>query len=153
MYTWREKGVVAVLLLALQSAAYPEIYTWKDKSGITNYSGQPSEHGADKVEARHIPTYKSPDQQRVHQQGRVSEVLEFERRSREQQIAQQNKTREQQKAACARAEKELNSYLQAGYLYEKDDHGNKKILGQEERAQATAAVRREKERLCNEDNQ
>lgn len=153
MYTWIQKGVIAVVLLVLQSSAYPEIYTWKDKSGITNYSGQPSGHGADKVEARQIPTYKSPNKQRVHRQGRVSEVLEFERKSREQQIAQQNETREQQQEECARATKELNSYLQAGYLYEKDDHGNKKILGHEERAQATNAVRREKERLCNEDDQ
>lgn len=149
MRQWIQRGMPGVVLLLMQSSAFAEIYTWKDSNGVINFSGQPSEQGADKVEARHIPTYTRPDIERKHQQERVSEVLEYERRSREQKFAQQNEQRRREEAACTHATRQLSSYLQAGYMYEKDEHGNKRILDHEERALATDDARREMERLCN----
>jgi hypothetical protein len=123
------------------------VYTWVDEKGVTHYSDQPVGTEPLKIELDQVQTYNLPASQR-NKSKRVSDLLEHNRKEKEQVHTEElarEKGREQQ---CQRSKKQLKVYQEAGYLYEEDDQGNKKILSKEQRVEALTKATQMVEHWC-----
>ena len=142
-------GVLAVLVFSQGAAA--AVYKWVDENGKVHYSDKPPADNATEMDVETGGDSSGPtltETQRKAKQQRLLEAFEKERQDKQAAEAQAKKEKQEREAWCRRAREELAQMRSAGYLYEYDDDGNKVILSDEGRAQATREYQREIDKYC-----
>ena len=130
-----------------------EMYRWVDAEGKTHFGDRAPAQNAQSV---HIPRSKNPQDgtDRTHRTERLVEhfalVEQFasERNQRETDRAKALQAAEAKKARCREAQDRARDTLQAGYLYDYDEQGRKRVLSDAEHKAARVRVREDAERLC-----
>jgi hypothetical protein len=128
-----------ILLLALFVAGAPitpvsaEVYKWKDEHGRTHYGDRPGNDQARQIEIESLPDNSNtiPEDRKIKQQRLLQLFAEEREAKRRQKIDEENK-KIARSNACAKARNHRDEILAAGYLYEEDDDGNKRILSSSE---------------------
>ncbi len=124
-----------LLFLSMNLVSAAGIYKWTDADGNIHYGDRPQESAHEiKVNTGHKPD----PQRREHQQkrDRLLEVFDEERQEKRANKAQIAQLKAEQQQKCFEAQKRLEQYKTAGYLYKLDDDGNRTILEDEEHASA-----------------
>lgn len=123
------------------------MYRWVDAEGKTHFGDRAPAQNAQSV---HIPLSKNPQDgtDRTQRTERLVEQFASERNQRETDRAKALQAAEAKKARCREAQDRARDTLQAGYLYDYDEQGRKRVLSDAEHKAARVRVREDAERLC-----
>jgi len=136
------KGImVFVALLFAAPLVYAQgVYKWVDAQGQVHYGERPPEEAA----ATEVTIKNSPppapltQQDRTANTQRVLRAFEEERMQKQQNEAKAAEEAAQRQRNCAVARDRLQRYQSAGYLYELDKNGERRVLND---AQHTSEMR------------
>jgi hypothetical protein len=151
MYRMQHSLAGLVLVMACNTAA-GEIYKWVDADGQAHYGDRPadSEQAATevKVDSESEAPAVAPEQDRYQRQQKLLEVMQQQRRDKQQ--TQQNFEQAQKKAEadCQQARKVLAERQTAAYLYRKGKDGEPEILSDAEYAQEMNAAAAAVQKAC-----
>jgi len=124
-----------------------EMYRWVDVDGKTHFGDRPPDQTAHPVLApRGKRSQESID--RTQRTERLVEQFASERNQRASDRAKALQAAEAKKARCREAQDRARDMFQAGYLYDYDEQGRKRVLTDAEHKAARARVREDAERLC-----
>jgi len=141
-------GALMTATLASPLAA-EGVYKWTDEKGRTHYGDRPLGGDSRPIDVKPAPLAEDPASSERRERSR--KLLDELAESRAEKAAADTKAREesaQRQAACAEARDRLYDYEHAGYIYETDEHGNRRILNDAEHAQALAASREAVTQSC-----
>lgn len=142
--------VLSALCLAMSAQA--EIYKWVDADGQVHYSERAPEGQAEELNIKSAPASSTEPartpQQRMEQQEKLLRSFAAEREIKEKQKAKQEKAEQERKKRCLQAQDTLFDYKNAGYLYERDATGKRRILSEEEKRQEEEKARKQVKRWC-----
>lgn len=143
---------IVVLLLYTGNLAFAEIYKWVDEQGQVTYSDIPQDEssapaGIQKTQPDNPPENAADG--RNNYQKRLLDSFTQERQQREQKKAEQEKQLAEQKQRCAQARQRLSEYEHAGFLYNRDDSGERVILNDEQHTTAMEQARADVKQHCN----
>lgn len=137
------------VLLALPVAA--DVFTWTDAQGNVHFSDRPEDPRAAQVDVKSSPT----DHARLARQKQAS--LDLKQRNR---VAATERDAEAEKQAtnderiaenCRRAEKALESIVNAQRLYVPEPNGERRFLNEEEKQARIAKARADVDEWCNQE--
>lgn len=136
---WRGALLAAPLLLTLITLTAPsqaEVYRWVDAQGRIHFGDKPpARQGATsiEIESQPAPAQPAPDAaERRDKQQRLLRAWEEERRQREEQAAEAKHKQERRQRNCHIAKDRLRTYRDAGRLYDLDQAGQRRVLGDTE---------------------
>ncbi len=138
------------LLLASGFAAARDIYRWVDAQGRTHFDDRHAHRSASQVQLHSLPTPEGPgvEADRTGKTQRLLDQFAAERARRESDRQQAAQAVTAKAAACREARGRAIEAEEAGYLYDRDERGRKRILGDAETRAAREHVRSEATRLC-----
>ncbi|MDR9436999.1 MAG: DUF4124 domain-containing protein [Thiohalophilus sp.] len=142
-------GLLLASLLSVSMAA--DVYKWTDEQGRVHYGDKPPEKGAQSMDVDPGESSGSPipgDAERREKTRRLLRAYEEERRIKQQREQRQQAQAAERRKRCAWARDRLRRYQQAGRLYDLDEQGNRKILGDSQRQQAEARAAQEVRQWC-----
>jgi len=152
MAHFRQTSLLRLLTFSLAAgisgfANAAEMYRWVDAEGKTHFGDRAPAQNAQSV---HVPRSKNPQDgtDRTQRTERLVEQFASERNQRETDRAKALQAAEAKKARCREAQDRARDTLQAGYLYNYDDQGRKRVLSDAEHKAARVRVREDAERLC-----
>ncbi|MCC7410915.1 MAG: DUF4124 domain-containing protein [Gammaproteobacteria bacterium] len=124
-------------------AAAGDIYKWTDEHGRVHYGDRPGADAAQSVDVRPAaPPSPSPDSsRRAVRRQRLLEVFAEERAERTAEARAERLQREQRRRNCELARRQLADYEHAAYIYDEDDSGQRRILGDDEHAALLSRAR------------
>ena len=124
-----------------------EMYRWVDADGKTHFGDRPPQQNAQPV---HVPRGKNlqDSTDRTQRTERLVEQFASERNQRATDRAKALQAAEAKKARCREAQDRARDTLQAGYLYDYDERGHKRVLSDAEHKAARTRVNQDVERLC-----
>ena len=141
----------AVLVFAgfvASAATAAEVYRWVDASGKVHFGDHPPAGGAQQV-IIHAPGGTQSDTVRQARTQRLLKEFETERAERAEQEAAAARDEAQRAAACEEARNRHFEYQNSGYLYEWDEHGQKRILSDAQHRKARADAAADVDKWCN----
>lgn len=141
---------LASLLLCVTLNAPAAVYKWFDADGTVQYSDQPNNSSARKVPLKSAPPPDTSVQQRQERQNKLLDVMEDERKTRDNERAEAKLKQEQREKECALARVRLKNYERAQYLYVEEEADKRAILSEEERKAAMDEAKQAVENLCDE---
>jgi hypothetical protein len=123
------------------------MYRWVDAEGKTHFGDRPPQQNAQSI---HLPRSKNPQvsTDRTQRTERLVEQFASERNQRATDRAKVLQAAESRKARCREAQNRARDALQAGYLYDYDEQGHKRVLSDVEHKAAIARVSQDAERIC-----
>ncbi len=127
--------IILFLFLSANAVFSAGVYKWTDADGNIHY-GDRAKDSAEKIKVR---TGHKPDPQLSEhrkKRDRLLDVFEEERHEKTANKALLAKKKSAQKQKCSEAQKNLQQYKTAGYLYKLDENGNRIILEDGEHAEA-----------------
>jgi len=147
----QQLGTGLMLAAMLLVPAGAEIFKWTDEQGRVHYGDKPPEKGARSVDVDPGTSNGSPlpsDTERHEKTRRLLRAYEEERRIKQQREQHLQAEVAERRKRCAWARDRLRRYQQAGRLYDLDELGNRKILGDSQRQQAEARAAQEVRQWC-----
>lgn len=148
-------GIVCMCMLTIAPVG-AEIYKWVDKDGNVHYGDKPPDTDRESHQAKelHIPGQKNntTDNEntanRQEYQQKLLEAMQTKRQQKKQEAGKIAQEREQAKQNCVKAKDLLRSYEEAGFLYDLNDKGERVVLTDERRKQATENAKLEVGKWC-----
>jgi len=124
-----------------------EMFRWVDAEGKTHFGDRPPDQTAHPV---HVPRGKNSQDStdRTQRTERLVEQFASERNQRAADRANALQAAEAKKARCREAQDRARDTLQAGYLYDYDEQGRKRVLSEAEHKAARLRVSQDVERVC-----
>ncbi|MGH8582050.1 MAG: DUF4124 domain-containing protein [Gammaproteobacteria bacterium] len=152
-------ALAAALAVLLPAGIRGEIYKWVDAQGHTHYAERPGSSGAQAMgqppvgtDAGHMPrsggSAAAQAADRMQREQRLLKAFEEERRERTEKQAKQRAEAQERTQRCAAAKDGLYRVRHAGYLYERDAGGERRILSDGERASAEQSAQEAVEHWC-----
>ena len=137
--------ILFACLVVWPVAGAVEIYKWVDKSGKVHYGDRPdAAAGGKKLEVDGEPPPPDPAQStREDRSRKLLQDIEQDRADRDAKIAAKRAEEEKRKKNCAIARQRLSDFEHAGFLYDKDKNGQRRILSDAEHDQALAKSRKD----------
>lgn len=135
------------VVLALPVSA--GVYKWVDEQGRVHYGDRPESQRAAPVEIR--PPAGSPPpapRDRGDRQRRLSNTLESDRVKRLEDRRRQEARKAELTQRCNLARDRMRRFESAGYLYDLDAAGERRVLNETQRRQATRKVQADIEKYC-----
>lgn len=142
--------LTVLLLLALPCAGNAAgVYKWTDEQGRSHYGDKPPTENAVPVDVDDAPTPSAAQSTQQEEEQRLLKVMEEERTEKKAQRAEQEQMKEQRKANCDAATRQLQTIEGASFLWEPgSDPKNPKILSKAERDAETAQARKTVQEWC-----
>ena len=142
---WAKRFFLILVLLYLPVLlAQAEVYKWVDEQGDVHYGDKPDSVQSEQLKIQQqspsTPTNNLSDAERRQYQQKLLESMTYERQQKEQAKAKDKKEREKAKQKCDKAKQKLTKMKQAGYLYSKNEQGERLVLDDEQHKAATAQV-------------
>lgn len=131
---WLLSLLVIPLLLVVSTLHAAPVYKWEDEYGRVHYGDRPGNPDAQEVQIEKTDeTGQTPVtvERKQKQQKLLQLFAEKRAEKRQQEIAEKNEKIARHNA-CSKARNHRKTILSAGYLYEEDDSGNKRILSTDE---------------------
>ncbi len=125
-----------------------EIYRWTDANGKTHFGDRPNGLGASaiKLTPSHARSGAAPD--RTHHTERLLEEFVGERAQREADRKQARDVEDKRRAGCEQAKTQALELNEATYLYDRDQDGTRRILGEADLRKARDSAREAVARMC-----
>lgn len=142
MWRW-----IVVAALLLPGAAAAEIYKWKDAQGRVHYGDRPRQ-GAQEVRPRQSSSGLGVAADEAAAQQRLLQTRQEERQAEQKAKAAAAAEREKRQRNCMIARDNYESTRSAGYLYEPQLDGGRRVLSDEERRAAEAEAERAMRQWC-----
>ncbi len=123
------------------------VYKWTDSDGNIHYGDQP----IDTAEEIKIQPYQKPDKINLADEQKRDRLLDVYEEDRQEKSSKRASTTEEkiaQKEKCSNAEKSLQQYQTAGYLYKLDEKGERVVLDDKEHAVAVKSAEHAVEQYC-----
>lgn len=133
--------------LALPTVA-TEIFRWTDSNGKVHFGDRPDGTGASQVKVMPTRPGSPSGSDRTARTERLLQEFAGERSQREADRAKARKTAEKRSLACREARSRALEVEEAGYLYDRNEDGSKRILSDAEHRQARAQAKREVAEFC-----
>ena len=142
--------VMLATLQAISSMAQAEVYRWVDEDGVAHFTDKPKSHpDAEKIEIKTDALNKDSNQsQRLKKQRRLLNVIDEERRIKQQEQEKEKQEKLARQKKCKNAKNTLDSYLRSGQLFDVDKNGNKFYLSDQEREQEIQRMKKIVEYWC-----
>ena len=126
-----------------------QVYKWVDENGKTHYSDKPHDENAEAIHIEKTPTLDTDHDSRVEKQRRLLEVMAEERQETKQLKAQAAAEKLKREVNCAKARKNLQDIMNAGFLYKKtNDPLNLIVYSDEERKDITTKAKKAVQDWC-----
>ena len=123
----------ALLLALTAGTASAEVYKWVDENGKTHYGDRPGGQNAEQVAIKKAPTVDADVLLRQRRAGQLLEEIERERQQERKAQAEAQRVSRQREANCIAARSNASNYA-AARVFTMDAEGNRRYLGDEERA-------------------
>lgn len=135
--------------VAVPCAGAAEVYKWTDEQGRVHYGDRPGQSSPQQIELKQAAPGADPTAAERQERARklLDELVEERGLKREAEAKKQDEEK-QRKANCALARERLDTYEHAGYLYEQDDNGNRRVLSEEDHKLALEQSRKKVEKWC-----
>ena len=140
--------VSTLIATALASATLfaADVYRWVDERGVTHFGDTPPSAGAQRIT---LPSKRpAGDDRRQERTQRLLDEFAAARAEKKAAALEQAKALEARLAACDEARQRQHEYEHSRYLYEWDERGNKRVLGDDEHEKARATARADVEKWC-----
>jgi hypothetical protein len=111
------------------------VYKWIDANGKAQYSDKPHP-SAKPLSLPKNDTPSQTDDARDAERQRLLDVFAEEREERKAQDLSNKIQREERERACAKAKRRVHEYRHAGYLYDKETDGYRRVFNDDEHAKA-----------------
>ena len=138
-------------LTATVSAA--DIYKWIDQEGRVHYGDRPQATSSQPMNIDALPAVPPSAgdsyERRLEKQRRLLDAYDKERAERKAKAEKQSQSKQQRKRNCGIAEDRLRAIRQAGFLYDVDEAGERRVYSDPERQKATAHAERDVAKWCN----
>ena len=148
----RRAGSLAALALLCGAAGAAdgpgEIFRWEDEHGRVHYGDRPPDRHARRLDVDTDPPEDRHLGERRERRERLLEALAAARREREAAEQRAREARRERERRCAEARERLRSYATAGYLYEEDAQGRRRVLTAAEHDRARAEAQALVEKWC-----
>lgn len=126
-----------------------DIYRWVDEHGKVQFGDRPPAGGnAQEIRVHDNAGTRVPDESRQARTERLLKEFETERAERAEQEAAAEREAAQRAAACEEARNRYFEYQNAGYLYEWDEHGEKRVLSDAQHRKARAEASADVDKWC-----
>ncbi len=146
MRTW-----MVLLLVWTTAATAGGVYKWVDDQGRVHYGEQPPSGGqAQQMQVQQAPpAAEAPDDAtRQERQQKLLRAFDEERAQKTEEEQKQREAAVRKERNCAIARDRLTSMNQAGYIYDLDDKGERRVYSDAERAAAEQKARADVDRWC-----
>ena len=143
--------IVMVSMLLAVPAAPAAVYKWVDEDGRVHFGDRPVGEDAARVPIRSGPGSTAPEApgiDRQDRQQRLIDSMESRRLERAEARRTDRAEREERARRCALARDRLRRYDNAGFLYDLDRSGERRVLEGAERQRATDRARQAVDRWC-----
>lgn len=145
------KKIVALCFMSFVALAQAQVYKWKDKNGVIQYSDTPPASAKAEEIKPNVPV--SSKAQAVVKDAKATEVspdkLEVDAKKRQRQaelekIEQENKAMKDKARAerCKAAQKNFNTYEQGGRIIDVNEKGERNYLSDEAIAKGKAEAKK-----------
>ena len=127
-----------------------EIYKWVDKSGKVHYGDRADDAaGGSKIDIdADVPPPDPGEATREDRSRKLLQDIEQDRSDREAKAKAKHAEEQKRKRNCAIARERLNNFENAGFLYDLDKNGQRRILSDAEYDQALAKSRKDVDSWC-----
>lgn len=143
------KIFIAILFFLSSHVAFSTgIYKWKDSEGNIHYGDRTREPSAETIKVRAGPKPNPKAADKKAKSDRLLNVLKEDRKDKKSARMLTLKKKSEQKEKCSAAEKSLEQYRTAAYLYKTDNEGNRVILDDDEYALAIASAENSVDQFC-----
>jgi hypothetical protein len=145
------KGIWILWALLTMPAAFAQgVYKWVDAEGQVHFGERPpGDVPASEVTLKTpTPATAAPPQDRRQTTQRLLRTFEEERAKKNELEAKAAQENEKRKLKCIAARDRLRSYEEAGYLYELDAKGERRILKDAERTAAHQRAQQDVKTYC-----
>jgi len=129
-----------VLLAAVWGQAQAGIYKWVDDSGNVHYGDRAPAGDSRQIDVDTRPSSdrdEAVEAQRREKRRRLLDAFAKERADKQAMEAKRRQEKKEHEQHCLEMRDHLRRMLEAGYLYETDEAGNKTIYSAERRRSAT----------------
>lgn len=118
------------------------VYKWVDEHGRVHYGDRPGGPGARELRVPESAPPDADEASRLERRRHLLRAIEEEREQKRAEAARRKAEKERRARNCAVARDRLRSYRNAGYLYDLDREGRRRVLSDTERARAIADAER-----------
>lgn len=125
-----------------------DVFRWTDSEGKVHFGDRPGGSGASQVKVLPIRPGSPQGGDRTERTERLLQEFAGERSQREADREKARKQAEKRSLACREAKSRALEVEEAGYLYDRNEDGSKRILSEAEHRQARAQARREVAEFC-----
>jgi hypothetical protein len=143
-----QRVIVLCLLLLCVASARGEVYKCTDAAGEVQFTDHPCTGVSTYVGRKAAPTEEQGPDEHMEKTRRLLDAMQQEREQAEREKAQQKAAAEKRQRECASARDYLRNVSNASNLYRLDEKGNRVILSDEERNNATDAARARVAQWC-----
>ena len=128
----------------------PKVYKWVDEDGRVHYGDRPQGRPAEELSLPQGSDGQAPGPpaSRAERQRRLLEVMETERLERDEARRKREAAAADRNARCHYARDRVRRYQSAGRLYDLDEQGERRILGDAEYDRAMQRARAEVKKWC-----
>ncbi len=134
------------LLWTLSAGVNAGVYKWVDERGQVHYGDNPPEDNAEEITIEKRTIKEQVD--RSDYQNRVADSLSEERQRKQEIKDKHMEEQDRLMEYCQRAKDKLERIKNARYLYGKDEDGDRIVLNEEQRAEATEKAMEEVQKNC-----
>ena len=144
------RRVLLLLWLVYVPIAAGAVFKWVDEDGRVHYGDRPETQRAAPVQIRPGPSGPAPaaPANRAERQRRLTDSMESERLRRLESRQKAEAEKADRARRCNWARDRMRRYESAGFLYDLDSGGERRVLGDDERRRAMHRARQEVERWC-----
>ena len=150
------KNIITLITLSLLCASTvslaAKVYKWTDSQGNVHYGERAPNTQAKEVELRNLHPSGSEAPAPANSPQDVNKLLDTlskERQEKADKAAAAEQERKQREKNCAAAKRNATGYQIGGRIYEIDENGERRFLGDKEIDKKLEASKREVEKWCN----
>ncbi len=148
-----KKAILAItlsLLCASSGSFAAKVYKWTDSNGNIHYGERPPTTQAKEVELHNLhPSGSGTPATPPQDINKLLDTLSKERKEKAEKSAAAEKERKHREKNCNAAKRNAAGYQIGGRIYEIDENGERRFLGDSEIDKKLEEARKEVEKWCN----